>query len=243
VLNQLMRKARDRVMAVLATIDRQRDLQLGALSGRIDAARLAEARAAETEAVAKVLAAVPAILEGDGHAASKSNIDRVARCLRAAALDAEERELLLGGRLIRDVSESGFEAVAAQLDPALLLAALSQKNERGAPAPARKVDGLFARSTRSDADRAPPKTEPLPSRPDHPEDRAERLAQAKVASAELRAQIDEQRATLDACESRRATLEKDLDAAKAEARMARRRLGDLNERLEQAERRIRLLAE
>jgi chromosome segregation ATPase len=72
-------------------------------------------------------------------------------------------------------------------------------------------------------------------------DRAERIARAKVAVAQAKAELEAQRAVAAVCEERVGELEKALDAANAEARMARRKLGDCEEKLERAEKRVRVL--
>jgi hypothetical protein len=244
VLNQLVRRHRATVEAAIAGIDRQRDLQLGALSGQLDTVALAAGKQAEKSAMGDVAEHAAAILEDDGHAASKTNIDRVTASLRAASLDPEARPLLEAGRLVRDVAQGGFEAVASQLDPALLLAALSAKGD--APTTKRsKVDGMFARSARSDASEAAPRRAetpaPSPRAKRGGQDRVERLAAAHVAAATARSQIEEQRATVARCEARIVDLENELNGARAEARSARRKLGDFKVKLEQAEKRIRVL--
>jgi hypothetical protein len=162
VLNQLVRQARADVDVFVAAIDRQRDLQLRALGGELDGNAISAAKADEKDALARLGELAAAILEGDGHDGGKGNVDRVARTLRSAALDPEARPLFLRGRLVRDVAEGGFEAVAAQLDPALLLAALTAREEKPRK-PARQVDGFFARNARAGATAETPA--PAPAAP------------------------------------------------------------------------------
>src|SRR5690606_23950073 len=131
--------------------------------------------------------------------------------LRAAALDPETRPLLERGVLVTDATEGGFEAVASQLDPALLLAALTSSGRPPRKRP--KVDGMFARSTRSDADAGrerdtSPSVEPsevavhapAESAADRAErvarERAERLAAAQIQVGEARARVQDQRAVM-----------------------------------------------
>lgn len=263
VINQLVRGHRQAVDRAVAALDRQRDLSLGALSGGLDAGALAVAKRAEKQAMVEVASLAATVLEEDGHAASKTNVDRVTKSLRSAALDPNARPLLERGRLEREVAEGGFEAVASQLDPALLLAALTAKSQKPARAK-RKVDAMFARSTRSDAEhadeaasgspstpaRAPQRarvvSEPPPPSPREraerqEQERLERLAAAKIAAAKARTDIADQRAVVVRAEARIVELESALAAAQREARSARRALGDLKVKLEQADKRIRLL--
>lgn len=245
VVNQLARRHRATIDALLSAIDRQRDLQLGALSGELDAGALSAAKDEEKAQMSTAAELAAEVLEADGHAASKTNLDRVRKALRAAALDAAQRALVESGTLLKDEGEGGFDAVASQLDPALLLAALNAKSTKPAPKK-RKVDGMFARSARSDAGRAAePETRAVKSTRSRAaqaeQDKQQRLAAAKVAAAKAREGIAAQRAQVVACEERIVQLENDLTAARAEARSARRKLSDLKHRLEQADKRIRLL--
>lgn len=258
VINQLVRRERAVVDEVLAAIDQQRDLQLGALAGGLDVAALASAKRAEKDGLSSAAQSATAILDEDGHAPSKGNIDRVMRALRAAALDPETRPLLERGVLVTDATEGGFEAVASQLDPALLLAALTSSTK--APRKRPKVDGMFARSTRSDADagreRDPSQSvEPITVAAQVPkesaadraeratQERKERLAAAQIQVAEARARVRDQRAEMVKNEERIVALENELNGARAEARSARRKLSDLKAALEQAEKRVRILSE
>ena len=183
VLNQLVRRERPRVDAVLASLDRQRDLQLGALDGSLDPKALQAAREEERTHTAAIAEAAEAILEQGGQASSKGNVDRVTKALRAVALSPSSREELLAGRLVEDAPAGGFEAAAEQLDPALLLAALSAK-----PAPAKKKrsakDGLFARSARRNQ-KTPKRS---PSKDDSGADRAREQRERAEAEAAAREQ-------------------------------------------------------
>ncbi len=272
VVNQLVRRHRAAVDAALSALDRQRDLQLGAITGELDVESLRAAKEAERAAMAAVAHLAGEVLGGDGHAANKANLERVTRLLRAAALDPAARPAFLRGQLTSDASEGGFEAVASQLDPALLLAALTAKTPPP-PTKQRKVDGMFARATRSDAtnragmgpsqrpeaaadpDRntplaAPPPAAPAPApapapalAPDPRRERLERLVVAKAAAAQVREDLREQRALLASAEARVVQLEAELATARAQAQKARRQLGDLKVKQDQADKRVRLLQE
>lgn len=251
-LNQLVRRERERVEGVLTSLDEQRDLQLGALDGSLDPKALRAARDEERAHTAALVAAAEAILEEGGQAGSKGNVDRVAKALRAVALSPSSREQLLAGRLVDDAPAGGFEAAAEQLDPALLLAALSAK-----PKPAKKTrrsgDGLFARSTRSHletAGTAPAKdaSEAERAREEEAREQAEalardrqrkaRLAEAQAKLAALRLERQERQAAVDASVARAEQLQKEVDAARGEARKSKRLLADLDERIRRLEKRI-----
>jgi hypothetical protein len=254
-LNQIVRREPKLVGAVLASLDRQRELQLGALHGRLDAAALEASRAAEKQALARVKERAAAILDEGGHAPGKTNLDRVLKALRAAALEPTARTLLERGRLTAEESEAGFEAVASQLDPDLLLAALRQREAAPAPA-ARSVDDLFARSARAAAPAAEParernrvqreadrRAEDGRRRESQKRDKAERLARARAELDELRAGLATQERDADRAEARAAELERELEAARTEARRARRKAAQLRVEVDEAEKRTRILGD
>ena len=251
VLNQLVRRDRARVDAVLASLDQQRDLQLGALDGTLDPKALRAARDQERAHTAALATAAEGILEEGGQAASKGNVDRVIKALRAVALSPAAREELLSGRLVDEAPAGGFEAAAEQLDPALLLAALSTK-----PAPKKKErprggDGLFARSARKNREAAPDRSNGKAAT-DRARDgearekaaaaarereRKARHAETQAKLAALRLEREERQAAVDAAIERADQLQKEVDEARAEARKAKRMLADLDERIRRLERR------
>jgi hypothetical protein len=152
VLNQLVGRHGELVQRVLASVDRQRDLQLGALDGGLDTEALHQARANERSLTAELMGHAEAILVDGGQVASRNNLDRAAKALRSVALHPASRELLVIGRLEEDSPSGGFEAAAEQIDPALLLAALTAK-----PARPKKNSGtgddFFARAVRRSDDK------------------------------------------------------------------------------------------
>ena len=229
-LNQLVRRDRHLVEAVLGAIDRQRDLQLGALTGGLDAAALAKAKDDERKALRALSDRARAIWKEAGNAASKTNLDKLTRSLRDIALDAAQRERLEAGRLVDEAATVGLEAVASQIDPALLLAALEAAKTKKPPKP--RVDSFLARSARGD--RARPAKVETASKKDE-------IARAQAQAAALRAELTEREREASTAAERVTALERDLDAARLEMRAARRRLRELRERLETAERRLRLL--
>lgn len=251
VLNQLVRREREQVDAFLASLDRQRDLQLGALDGSLDPKALTAAREEERAHTTALATAAEEILEAGGQSSSRGNVDRVTKALRAVALSPASREVLLAGRLVEDAPAGGFEAAAEQLDPALLLAALSAK-----PAPVEKKraggDGLFARSARrnrkapSGAARSPAPDDRAREQQERAEaealareqQRQARLAETQAKLAALRLEREERQAAADASVDRAEKLQKEVDAARAEARKNKRMLADLDERIRRLERRL-----
>ncbi len=249
-LNQLVRAHRDLLARFLAAIDRQRDLQLAALDGSVNAEALRDAKQAETAAAAALLERLPALLDAGGHAAGKATVDRVQRALRAAALNPDARVLLERGRLVDEQASAGFDAVAAQLDPAVLMAAL--RGSPAAPRPSkRKVDGFFARAARAQSAGAPAGEASKPQRDDDAarererleRDRAERLSRARLTVAEARAELELLREQSETQAARVRELTEALEAATAEARHTQRRIGQLKERLAKAEKRVRILGD
>src|SRR5918998_1397371 len=97
-VNQLARRRRKDVDALLDAGARLREAQAGALGGG-DPAELREALRAERDAVARLTAAAEEVLEDAGHSASVQTQNRISDTLRAAAVDDAGRELLAAGRL------------------------------------------------------------------------------------------------------------------------------------------------
>lgn len=243
-LNQLVRVERGVVDQALAAIDRQRDLQLGALTGRLDSEALRRAKAAEREAAQRLTRRAEELLAQGGQSASKGNLDRIGRALRALALDPGQRGRLERGCLVDDVADNGLEAVASELDPALLLAALEARDRPRAERPARRgVDSFLAKSVRGrgERDASKEKTGPTPRRSEVAERQA-RLAKARGQVDELESELASQQIAAMAAAERVALLESDIEAARLEARGAKRRSRELRERLEAARKRIRLLS-
>ena len=266
-INQLVHHDRPLVDAFLAALDRQRDLQLAALKGGVAPDDLREAKQQEKTALSAIMKRVPAVLDDDGHAATKTTGDKVRATLRAAALAPDKRQLLEQGCLNEGDDSTGFDAVAAQLDPALLMAAL-QASEKPKKKKAKKVDGFFARSARKEPlkrapkrERARPKTlsEPPPPSSTRAErakhaaeerkaealarkkDKVDRLTRAKATLTETRIEIESNSESLETLVAKVQDLEHDLEEAKAEMRRVKRRQGQLKERLANAEKRVRIL--
>ena len=219
VCNQLVRRHREDVDLLLAVLDHQQQLQMGGIEGGVDTNMLATAREAERAASAKLTTLAGEVLESDGHASSKGNIERALRTLRSAAIDPSAREQLLAGRLSAERSETGLAAMASQVDAAALAASLEAPKE-AKPAPAkRRARGAGVmgralggrRSARRGAAAAPPVelTSRRASKPAEPQvaakaapepevvapkpaddERAQRLAEARLAAKTKR--LDEE---------------------------------------------------
>jgi len=140
-VNQLAHTRRREVDLLLDAGKRLVDAQQASLSKgsrtELDAARAAQRQSigALTEAAAEIL----------GTRASPSTMGRIAETLRAAATGAEGRELLARGRLVEELSDTGWDIVAA-LTP-------GPARERGPRRPAARSAGTTKRAA-DDAQRA-----------------------------------------------------------------------------------------
>ena len=111
-INQLARRQKKEVQALLATGTRLRKAQERALAGGgVDA--LQAARAEERESVRDLTQLAAAILEEAGRPATRAVLERVRATLGAAVLTDPERAALKAGRLTTEVQVSGFDALAA----------------------------------------------------------------------------------------------------------------------------------
>lgn len=235
-VNQLARRAPAVLRAAVDAIDVERDAQLAVLSGGATDA-LSAAKRESRAALTAARGALEACLEEGGHAPSKSNLDRAQEILRHAVLDAELRDDLEAGVLAAVPEPPDLSAVARQLDPALLRAALQKTPTR---ARRRGVDSFMAKAVRGRRVRsavepearagvsevaATPTTKPRRRTPD-----PERIA---ALEAELGTAVAEAEKTATEVE----TLTAQLDDRREELRRLRRRAGDLKERLQTLKRR------
>ena len=106
-VNQLARRARADVEALLAAGARLRDAQR---SGFDAGARAAFAAAAEEQraAIGRLLDAARSLESGERGALSGSALDRVGETLRAASVDEDAAELVRAGRLTEELDATGF---------------------------------------------------------------------------------------------------------------------------------------
>ena len=110
-INQLARRQKKEVQALLATGTRLRKAQERALAGG-GADALQAAQAEERESVRDLTRRAAAILEEAGRPATRTVLERVRATLGAAVLTDPERAALKAGRLTTEVQVSGFDALA-----------------------------------------------------------------------------------------------------------------------------------
>jgi hypothetical protein len=130
-VNQLARRHRDEVTALLQASEQLRAAQGGALGGG-DPSTLRQATAVQREALQTLTQRAHDLLGAEGQSASSGTIERVASTLRAAALDPASRELLKRGRLGEELDPAGFDALAGVPIPADAGPRTSRKRERDA---------------------------------------------------------------------------------------------------------------
>lgn len=115
-VNQLARRHAKEVEALLETVERLRSAQEDALGGG-DAQKLRSASSAEREALGALTQRAHDLLAAEGHKPTAAVVERIASILRAAALDADGRELLVAGRLTEELESAGFGAFAGMKIP------------------------------------------------------------------------------------------------------------------------------
>lgn len=108
--NRLARDDTNHVAALLEAGERLRDTQQRALAGKTSAEHVADAAAAERDAIRALLALARTRL---GSKATPALLDRLSQTLRAAAIDEEARTLLERGRLTNELKAVGFGPLEA----------------------------------------------------------------------------------------------------------------------------------
>jgi hypothetical protein len=197
VVNQLVRTQRSAVAALFDAGDEAQRVQSDLLAGHGDARALREAARREREAVAQLAEVARGLLTSEGQEPTQATLERVSETLRAAALDAEARAQVQGGRLVRELRQVGFGAGGlAEVAPAARHAA-----------PDRKAEAL------EEADRAE-------------RERAERLKAARQAEAAARRQAEQTARHLHAAEERRERAADALREAEDALAAARERAGE-----------------
>jgi hypothetical protein len=246
-INQLVRKERALLDAMLATLDRQRTLQVAGLNAGIDRDAMKEAKQEENETIGRIERALPAILEADGHASGRATIERCVRALRAAAVHPEGRKLLEAGHLTIDFDAPGFEALGAVLaeseEPRLRIVDAAEEKRRAKEErlaemqrqrieaqqkieeDRRRIEEQQARS-RAEPAKAPAPREPAPREVDLPKQSA-RAGEADQLLGSLRvekAKLEERAHALqDELSRARSALERaERDAAKVNEELARK---------------------
>lgn len=151
-VNQLARARPREIQALLAAGARLRSAQERALAGGGDELRAATG---EERAALRVLTQqADALLSAEGHGTGAATLERVASTLRAAATDPAGRDLLPAGRLTKELSGSGFGALAGMKIPASARRSTAKEAERG-PTPAQRqatLRRLRDKSRRLDAE-------------------------------------------------------------------------------------------
>jgi hypothetical protein len=110
-INQLARRQKKEVQALLTTGTRLRKAQERALAGG-GADALNAAQAEERESVRDLMQRATAILEEAGRPPTRAVLERIRATLGAAVLTDPERAVLKAGRLTTEVQVSGFDALA-----------------------------------------------------------------------------------------------------------------------------------
>ncbi|HKB21051.1 MAG TPA: hypothetical protein VKC65_08575 [Gaiellaceae bacterium] len=110
-INQLARRQKKEVQALLSAGARLRKAQEKALTGGGSNALLA-AQAEERESVRDLTQRAAAILEEAGRPPTRAVLERIRATLGAAILTDPERATLKAGRLTAEVQVSGFDALA-----------------------------------------------------------------------------------------------------------------------------------
>jgi hypothetical protein len=110
-INQLARRQKKEVQALLTMGTRLRKAQERALAGG-GADALQAAQAEERESVRDLTQRAVAILEEAGRPATRTVLERIRATLGAAVLTDPERAALKAGRLTTEVQVSGFDALA-----------------------------------------------------------------------------------------------------------------------------------
>jgi len=110
-INQLARRQKKEMQALLTTGTRLRRAQERALAGG-GADALNAAQAEERESVRDLMQRATAILEEAGRPPTRAVLERIRATLGAAVLTDPERAALKAGRLTTEVQVSGFDALA-----------------------------------------------------------------------------------------------------------------------------------
>jgi hypothetical protein len=194
-INQLARRQKKEVQALLATGTRLRKAQERALAGG-GAEALNAAQAEERDSVRELMQQATAILEEAGRPPTRAVLERIRATLGAAVLTDPERAVLKAGRLTTEVQVSGFDALAGI---------------RPAPPKALPTDELAERRRRK-ADREKKRkrlekrARDLADKADQAEEAAER---AEAAATEARELADDHHRAADQAADELAEFERD----------------------------------
>ncbi len=221
-LNQLSRRHHDEVEVFVAASDRLVRAQLRMMAGGGDD-DFAAATRDQRALLQGLIERAGVILSSAGHDPSRALLDRVARTLRATALDEGARAKLIAGRLVEDVEEGGFDALTLQLGaPSAPAPPPPPRALHAVPDPRPEAASEVAPS--DERPRAAARAELEAARSVLTAAReAERAARAHLrdverATAELRTTFETSRVTWDAAKKVEAERRAALEAAEAERR-------------------------
>jgi hypothetical protein len=109
-VNQAVRASPESVKKLLQTSERMASLQLRAGSDPDSRRRFEEVAADHKGAIGQLVGNAGRALRDAGHAVTPTVLEKVENNLKWAALDPEQRPVLAGGRLYRDLAPQGFGA-------------------------------------------------------------------------------------------------------------------------------------
>jgi len=194
-INQLARRQKKEVQALLTTGTRLRKAQERALAGG-GADALNAAQAEERESVRDLTRRAVEILEEAGRPATRTVLERIRATLGAAVLTDPERAALKAGRLTTEVQVSGFDALAG------IRPAAPRAGQRDELAERRKKKAERERKRA----RLEKRAQELADRAEKAEEAAER---AEEAAADARDLADERRRAADVAADELAAFEQD----------------------------------
>jgi hypothetical protein len=140
--NRLARDEPKLTAALLAAGERLRDTQQRALAGNAKQEEVADAAAAEREAIRALLTAAR---KHFGDRATSALLDKLSQTLRAAAVDASARPLLERGRLTEELKAVGFGPLEA-------VKPIARRGDEVGRAARERVSALRAEARRLTAD-------------------------------------------------------------------------------------------
>ena len=187
-VNQLARREPEAMQELIAVQDR-----LASASSAKDLRDLTKER---RELITRLKRAAGSILEGDGHGAGSTTLQQVSQSLLAGATE-EEQQLLLQGRLTRDLSSSGLEQVWG-LEPATTGDAEDDE----------AADDAAERRARQEA-----------------EDLTRRAAEAQQRAGSLEADVDRLQAALEEARTKATRARTEAEELEDRAAAARRAAG------------------
>jgi hypothetical protein len=186
-VNQLARRREVDMRRLIRAGEALERTQRDAVGGG-DQKAFERARGDEREAVRKLRSEAAALLGADGHPASDTNLERIARTLHAGASTEEGRTALREGRLTEELEPRGFEAFAGVTPaPARKRGASARARPRPRQDPRLKKAREEAAEARRAADEADRSADKARREADRARQRAERL-EGRVAELEQKRQ-------------------------------------------------------